>query len=423
LANLGAIIAPFWADVDTRLPATLTTGVVSSLSPTQPHGNSTGTDLVWSHFDSVNGVMTITWDDVGYYNSHPAPGYDNLGHGNSATINPSQDPDLQPYSNAFQLQLVLRGNGDFDIIFRYEDIHWLYGDASGGSYPIVGYTAGDGVHYANIVGTGSTAMANLENLTNTAPIDPGVFIFQVRGGQVVDNNDVIDGGAGHDTLTGGIGTDTFVFRTPADGADTITDFQHGTDELAVSAAGFGGGLVGGALPSVVSATSLASASFAGSGGDFVFVDAASGGTVYWDATGGSGSDAVAVATLTGVHALFAQDIQVMSDILTGHPGSDTFVFTSPAATPDLIETFEPGTDHLQIAASAFGHGLTAGGSATVVDATSVGAASGGTSGYFIFDTVAHNLYWDATGGSGSDATLLAHLNNVTNLTSSDFHLV
>ncbi|RUA22374.1 hypothetical protein DSL92_06255 [Billgrantia gudaonensis] len=33
--------------------------------------------------------------------------------------------------NAFQLQLVDAGNGNFDIVFRYEDINWTTGDASG----------------------------------------------------------------------------------------------------------------------------------------------------------------------------------------------------------------------------------------------------------------------------------------------------
>lgn len=47
--------------------------------------------------------------------------------------------------------------------------------------------------------------------------------------------DRLIGGIGNDTLTGNGGADTFVF-TPTDlGANTITDFQDGTDRLDVSA--------------------------------------------------------------------------------------------------------------------------------------------------------------------------------------------
>lgn len=46
-------------------------------------------------------------------------------------------------------------------------------------------------------------------------------------------NDSLDGGAGNDTLTGGEGRDIFVLRTRS-GADTITDFEGGTDLLGLS---------------------------------------------------------------------------------------------------------------------------------------------------------------------------------------------
>ncbi len=44
-------------------------------------------------------------------------------------------------------------------------------------------------------------------------------------------DDVIEGGLGRDTLTGNGGRDQFVYRTGADGLDTITDFKPGADLL------------------------------------------------------------------------------------------------------------------------------------------------------------------------------------------------
>ncbi|NCT84878.1 MAG: ExeM/NucH family extracellular endonuclease [Comamonadaceae bacterium] len=44
-------------------------------------------------------------------------------------------------------------------------------------------------------------------------------------------DDIIEGGLGRDTLTGNGGRDQFVYRTGADGLDTITDFKPGTDLL------------------------------------------------------------------------------------------------------------------------------------------------------------------------------------------------
>lgn len=167
------IIAPFWADVDTNGGDTAAT----------PGGTSTGSNNVYYDLDTTNHVFTVTWDDVGYYGSHTDK------------------------ADAFQLQLVDRGNGDFDIVFRYESINWTTGDASGGSGGLggsparAGYNAGDGQHSAELPGSGnqSSVLSYDTQTGNTGEI--GVFIFQVRGGQVVGNSGtvVIDGTYG--TLT------------------------------------------------------------------------------------------------------------------------------------------------------------------------------------------------------------------------------
>lgn len=57
-------------------------------------------------------------------------------------------------------------------------------------------------------------------------------------------DNLLEGGSGPDTLTGGGGADTFIYRRYSDGLDRITDFSR-NDLIQISASGFGGGLVEG----------------------------------------------------------------------------------------------------------------------------------------------------------------------------------
>lgn len=52
-------------------------------------------------------------------------------------------------------------------------------------------------------------------------------------------DDTIAGGDGYDKLTGGTGADTFVFYSPWEGSDCITDFSGKGDKIEISAEGFG----------------------------------------------------------------------------------------------------------------------------------------------------------------------------------------
>ena len=137
------IIAVFWADVDTR-----------------GHGN------VYYDLDAADGVMTITWDDVGYF--------------------PSQSDKL----NSFQLVLISEGNGNFDIQYRYGDIEWTTGGASGGSGGLggtparAGYSAGDGAHYYELPQSGNQeALLTLPTTDGNTGVD-GLDQYEVHNGEV-----------------------------------------------------------------------------------------------------------------------------------------------------------------------------------------------------------------------------------------------
>ncbi len=73
----------------------------------------------------------------------------------------------------------------------------------------------------------------------------GAFDDVLKGGAGNDTlvggggNDVLQGGLGQDLLTGGSGTDTFRFDSFTTGVATVTDFQTGTDLVALSHTGFG----------------------------------------------------------------------------------------------------------------------------------------------------------------------------------------
>ena len=155
--NAFPIIAPYFADVDTR-------GAGSSLT-------TYGTGSI----DGRN-VFGVNWIDVGYFASET----DKL--------------------NSFQLILTDRGDtgaGNFDIQFNYDRILWETGSASGGvngfggTPAAVGYTAGDATNFFEFAGsriTGSFLDGNgtsglIHNSLASSTL--GQYNFEVRGGTVV----------------------------------------------------------------------------------------------------------------------------------------------------------------------------------------------------------------------------------------------
>jgi Ca2+-binding RTX toxin-like protein len=148
-AGSSAIIAPFWADVDTG---------DSQDTPGNP---------IRVNVDPNQDVVSFTWDNVAFFNE------------NANAL------------NSFQLQLYDRGSGDFDIVFRYEDINWTSGEASGsndqglGGVPArAGFSAGNGQDFFELPQSGSEgAVLNLENTTGNTGVT-GMWVFEVRNGAV-----------------------------------------------------------------------------------------------------------------------------------------------------------------------------------------------------------------------------------------------
>jgi hypothetical protein len=162
------IIAPFFADVDTR-------GTGSGLV-TYGTGTVTDATLGWSN----SADFAAEYPAVGYFNSH----VDKIA--------------------TFELLLVNRadtGAGNFDIEFNYNTVQWETGDASSGVGGLGGVSAAVG--YSNGQAGGSNVFFQLPgSLVNGALINGGPnaltahslnsnvlgrYDFQVRGGSVVSN--------------------------------------------------------------------------------------------------------------------------------------------------------------------------------------------------------------------------------------------
>ena len=152
LSTSRVIIAPYFADVDTR-------------------GSGSGLTTYGATTFFGRPAFCVNWVDVGYYNSHVDK------------------------KNSFQLLLVERsdvGVGDFDMIFNYNKIQWETGDASGGSSGLGGSSARAG--YSNGTDTalelpGSAANAAFLDSTPSGLIHSsrgtpqhGRYIFSVRSG-------------------------------------------------------------------------------------------------------------------------------------------------------------------------------------------------------------------------------------------------
>jgi lysophospholipase L1-like esterase/cytoskeletal protein CcmA (bactofilin family) len=186
-----AIVAPFFADIDTRAAGS------------SPVRYGYGTTLFEGHE-----AFCVNWVDVGYFSMHA----DKL--------------------NSFQLLLVSRtdkGEGAFDIVFNYDKVEWESGDASGGVGGIggtsarVGFASGDGIAgtATELPGSGvSRAFIDERVGLTSSKLSSNVlgrYVFSVRGDGVVGDKYVALG----DSFQSGEGA--FAYE---EGTDVSTNKCH-----------------------------------------------------------------------------------------------------------------------------------------------------------------------------------------------------
>jgi Ca2+-binding RTX toxin-like protein len=138
-----------------------------------------------------------------------------LGIGNTVTLNGDDGNDILQNHQAYASKdtAVLNGGAGDDTLANLPDYWWV-----GGVFNCNDTVALNG-------GDGNDTLKNESSYGNVT----------------------LTGGAGNDTLTGGGGADKFFFNNFSEGIDTITNFTVASDIIDISAAGFGGGLVAGAL--------------------------------------------------------------------------------------------------------------------------------------------------------------------------------
>ena len=161
-ADTPPMIAPFFADVDTR----------NTLSHMTTYGVTTY---------EGRPAFCVNWSRVGYF------------------------ANQIDKTNTFQLIIAqINSQGDFDIVFNYASIKWEAGSASGGAGGLggtpagAGFSNGDGnsTHFAQLTGSlqpGAFLDANsstgLATHSNTNPAVPGRYSFRIASGtQVTASN-------------------------------------------------------------------------------------------------------------------------------------------------------------------------------------------------------------------------------------------
>jgi Ca2+-binding RTX toxin-like protein len=135
---------------------------------------------------------------------------------------------------------------------------------------------------------------------------------QLYGGEGKDTliggsgNDILIGNSGNDVLTGGEGFDQFLFHSPTEGIDRITDFNSSEgDKILVSCQGFSLDLVIGSLPE----NQFTIGSSATTESDRLIYDSSTG-ALFFDEDGSGALGQVQFATLASGLSLSSTDFSV-----------------------------------------------------------------------------------------------------------------
>jgi Ca2+-binding RTX toxin-like protein len=202
--------------------------------------------------------------------------------------------------------------------------YWIDGSLGGtltGDLAQQYFGGSDLIHFGFTGSTGTSANVQLVQVTGfeanylCAECETGSSHSHINA---LDGNDVINGGSGDDTLIGGLGADTltggagrdhFVYRSAAEGGDTIKDFVVADDTLSFSASGFGGGLI--TSQHLAAGTNfIADVNPTATTGTGTFLYNTAANDLLWDADGSGDGGAVQIAHFTTAVALTADHFDI-----------------------------------------------------------------------------------------------------------------
>lgn len=214
-------------------------------------------------------------------------------------------------------------------------------------------------------------------------------------------NDVLLGGAGNDILLGGDGDDVLI----SGGGNDVLDGGAGDNVVGYSTATAG-----------VTVNLNTKTTSGGAGIDSLTnIDGITGSNFNDTLIGDGGNNAL--------NGKAGNDLLVGgfgTDTLTGGAGADQFRFDAFNQGIDAITDFVAVNDSIQVKASSFGGGLTAG-SAISLDQFHIGAVAGDGSDRFIYNNGA--LFFDVDGLGGTVQVQLATLTGAPTITNADIVLI
>ncbi|XP_076091897.1 protein mesh-like [Mytilus galloprovincialis] len=163
LASKRRLIAPYWADTDTREGGDVWYRESTNLTLLGKASKEIHDNFPEQFNFHASWMFIATWDNVAFF------GADEIGKQRRCT---------------FQCVLVTNGRHSFTI-FLYDKIEWTTGTASdgdsvmglGGTPAQVGFDAGDGLNFYAIEASRTSNIINVTKMSNIA--FPGKFIFRV----------------------------------------------------------------------------------------------------------------------------------------------------------------------------------------------------------------------------------------------------
>jgi VCBS repeat-containing protein len=214
------------------------------------------------------------------------------------------DPDATDHVTVNSIQSSSGGSA----VLSGSDVFFTDDSTLGGSF---NYNSTDGIAVSSNSAT-ATVINNAATATALTATGGDNILIATNGNETMTGgtgNDIFFGNSGSHIMTGGGGNDTFAFMHTTDGTATITDFNNTTaqDHIAVSAAGFGGGLT-----AHMDVTSIFETSgdnqFSGAGPEFHFDTGNQ--TLYFSADGTTAS-AIALAQVQPGVTLHPHDVLIV----------------------------------------------------------------------------------------------------------------